>query len=112
MRGNEVGVEMKIYFAKGWREEEKIEVLDGNDYTKNHPKYVKEADVLIFKLNEGVVSKGILNEINAAQEAGMPVYLWKGGKLTDDPVVLSKLKLRKWKRKFKGVKHPFGGEEK
>ena len=103
---------MKIYFAKGWREEEKIEVLDGNDYTKNHPEYVKEADVLIFKLNEGVISKGILNEIEAAQEAGMQVILWDRGVLTDDPAVLSELKLRKWKRKFKGVKHPFRGEEK
>ena len=103
---------MKIYFAKGWIEEEKIEVRDGNDYTKNHPEYVKEADVLIFKLNEGEISKGILNEINAAQEAGIPVYLWKDGKLTDDPTVLSKLKLRKWKRKFKDVEHPFAKKSK
>ena len=129
MRGNGVGVNMKIYFAHGWQDEERIECKNGWEESKNHPTHVKKCDILIFKLNydfplgerrtktniakhkEGEISKGILNEIIAAQEARIPVYLWKDGKLTDDPAVLSKLKLRKWKRKFKDVEHPFRKEK-
>ena len=110
---------MKIYFAHGWNEIETISCLDGNNISSDHVKYVKNADILIFKLNyeqpsdgrkhrnEGEISKGILNEIQAAQEAGIPIYLWRNGKLTDDPAVLAALPLRKWKRNFKNTEHPF-----
>jgi len=102
---------LRIYFSHSWNDEEGILCLDGNNVPRNHAKYVKHASVLIFKLNEdGVISKGILNEIRAAQEAGIPIYLWKDGKLTDNPEVLAALPLRKWKRNFSHVSHPFEGE--
>ena len=100
-------MDKKIYLAHGLMDSEGIEIIDGNAIMRNHPAQVKKCDTLIFKLNKGVISKGILNEINAAQEVKIPVYLWKDGRLTDDPTVLSELKLRKWKRKFKDVEHPF-----
>jgi len=99
---------MKIYYSHSWNDKEEIEVRDGNFIPSHHSKSVKVCDVLIFKLNEdGVISKGILNEINAAKEAGIPIYLWRDGKLTDDPEVLAALPLRKWKRNFTNTRHPF-----
>jgi len=98
---------MKIYFSHGWNDKEDIVVRDGNFIPSHHSKSVKVCDILIFKLNEGEISKGILNEIQAAQEAGIPIYLWRDGKLTNDPEVLAALPLRKWKRNFSGVEHPF-----
>ena len=102
---------MKIYFSHGWNDKEDIKCLDGNNAPSSHAKCVKAASVLIFKLNEGEISKGILNEIQAAQEAGIPIYLWRDGKLTNDPVVLAALPLRKWKRNFSGIEHPFRSEK-
>ena len=110
---------MKIYFSHSLNDEEKGELEDGWDVSSNHATHVKKADVLIFKLNyeqpsdgrkrrnEGEISKGILNEIQAAQEAGIPIYLWRDGKLTNDPEVLAALPLRKWKRNFSNTEHPF-----
>jgi len=113
---------MKIYFAHGWNDNEKVECQDGWGIVNNHPAHVKKADILIFKLNEGEISKGILNEIQAAQEANIPIYLLREGRgetrdgrrkmeLTNDPKVLAALPLRKWKRNFSNISHPFRDEK-
>jgi len=108
----EVEEKMKIYFSHSWNDEEGILCLDGNSVPSNHAKYVKKADILIFKLNEdGEISKGILNEIQAAQEAGIPIYLWKDGELTNDWITLAKLPLKTWKRNFSAIEHPFRNEK-
>ena len=102
---------MKIYFTHGMNDTEFIECEDGWDIGSNHREHVKECDILIFKLNEdGVISKGILNEIQAAQEADIPIYLWENGRLTDNKDKLRRLPLKKWKRNFKNTEHPFRKE--
>ena len=100
---------MKIYFSHGWKDRELIKCLDGNDVPSNHAKYVKHASILIFKLNEdGVISKGILNEIQAAREAEIPVYLWDGEKLIpSEDLTPETAPFTKWKRNFKNIEHPF-----
>jgi len=109
---------MKIYYSHGWGDDEETWCLDGGGLPSSHAKYVKQADILIFKLNEGEISKGILNEIQAAQEANIPIYLLREGRgetadgrrrmeLTNDPKVLAALPLKKWKRNFSNISHPF-----
>ena len=100
---------MKIYFSHSWNDKEGISCLDGNHVSSEHPKYVKAASVLIFKLNEdGFISKGILNEIQAAQKAEIPIYLWDGRKLIpSSKLTPQNTPLKHWKRKFKNTEHPF-----
>jgi len=106
---------MKIYFSSGWNDKETIVCLHGNTVPSGHPKYVKKADILIFKLNEdGEISKGILNEIQAAQESGIPIYYWDGKELraqNQNIELFASLSLKKWKRRFVNVQHPFRKQE-
>jgi len=100
---------LKIYYSHGWNDGESMVCLDGNIIPSGHPKYVKQADILIFKLNEdGEISKGILNEIQAAQEVGIPIYQWNGKELIPSSNLTPQTApLKKWKRNFKNTEHPF-----
>ena len=100
---------LKIYYSHGWNDGESMICLDGNHVSSEHAKYVKHADILIFELTEdGRISKGILNEIQAAQEAGISIYQWDGKKLIpSSEITPQSAPLKKWKRRFANVQHPF-----
>jgi len=104
---------MKVYFSHGWNDKEGISCLDGNNAPSSHRKCVKHASILIFKLSEsGEITKGILNEIQAAQEAEIPIYLWDGRKLIpSSKITPQSTPLKKWKRNFSGIEHPFRSEK-
>ena len=103
---------LKIYYSHGWNDGESMVCLDGNIVPSGHPKYVKQADILIFKLNEsGFISKGILNEVQSAKEAGIPIYKWDGKKLIPfSELTPENTPLKKWKRNFTNIENPFEKE--
>lgn len=100
---------MKVYYSHSWNDKEGISCLDGNAIPSNHAKYIKYASIFIFKLSEsGEITKGILNEIQAAQKAEIPIYLWDGRKLIPSSSLTPQTApLKKWKRNFSAIENPF-----